>query len=37
MVSVEECISERECRLYGEGLNTKIEYMFSKNVGLVFA
>ena len=35
--SVEECISERECKLYDEGLNSKVKLslyrMFSKNVG----
>ena len=39
MASVEECISERECKLYDEGLNSKVKLylyrMFSKKV--VFA
>ena len=38
MASVEECISERECKLYDEGLNSKVKLSlyrtFSKNVGL---
>ena len=25
MASVEECISERECKLYDEGLNSKVK------------
>ena len=36
MASVEECISERECNLYDEGLNSKVKLslrMFSKKVG----
>ena len=37
MASVEECISERECKLYDEGLNSKVKLSlyrtFSKNVG----
>ena len=37
MASVEECISERECKLYDEGLNSKFKLSlyrtFSKNVG----
>ena len=36
MASVEECISERECKLYDEGLNSKVKLSlyrtFSKNV-----
>ena len=38
MASVEECISERDCKLYDEGLNSKVELSlyrtFRKNVGL---
>ena len=41
MASVEECISERECKLYDEGLNSKVKLSlyrtFSKNVGFNFA
>ena len=37
MASVEECISERECKLYDKGLNSKVKLSlyrtFSKNVG----
>ena len=37
MASVEECISERECKLYDEGLNSKVKLSLyrtvSKNVG----
>ena len=37
MASVEECISERECKLYDEGLNSEVKLSlyrtFSKNVG----
>ena len=37
IASVEECISERECKLYDEGLNSKVKLSlyrtFSKNVG----
>ena len=32
MASVEECISERECKLYDEGLNVMYR-TFSKKVG----
>ena len=37
MASVEECISERECKLYDKGLNSKVKLSlyrtFSKKVG----
>ena len=40
MASVEECISERECKLYDEGLNSKVKLSlyrtFSKNVGFKY-
>ena len=40
LASVEECISERECKLYDEGLNSKVKLslyrMFSKKVGFTW-
>ena len=37
VASVEECISERECKLYDEGLNSKVKLSlyrtFGKKVG----
>ena len=39
MASVEECISEKECKLYDEGLNSKVKLflfrLFSKKVSFI--